>query len=179
MDAAARRELQENLARLADGDRSAFHPLFDTAWPMLRRFARRALGDASLADDAAQSALLKVFARASEFDPAREALPWLLAIAFNECRTLRRQAWRRRKAPLETAGVVAGGGRSPEEEAVRADLHAAARAVLDDLPPADVDVLLSAVEDGRTRPTGVAFRKRLQRARERLRKAWRTRHGTC
>src|SRR5689334_6702592 len=87
-------ELQRLVARVAEGDRDAFHPLFEALWPVVRRFAERSLGGAD-AEDAAQNALVKIFARASELDPARPALPWVIAIAASECRTLRRRAGRR------------------------------------------------------------------------------------
>ena len=169
--------LQEALARLADGDRSAFHPVFTLAWPMVRSFTRALLRGAPDADDAAQEALLRVFERSPAFDPARPAVPWIMAIAFNECRTLRRRRFRRREDAIDAADGLAGHG-SMEDELVRADLVRAARAALDGLPEADVDTLMAALDGDR--PEGVpaaTFRKRLERARARLRRAWRERHG--
>ena len=177
MDAESRRRLQEALTRLADGDRSAFHPVFAESWPVVRAFTRALLRGAPDADDAAQEALLRVFARASLFDPARPALPWVLGIAFNECRTVRRRRSRRAEAGLEAAGHMATAG-SLEDDVVQADLARAAREVLDGLPPAHVETIVAALQDAR--PAGVAagtFRKRLERARQRLRRAWRERHG--
>jgi hypothetical protein len=43
MDRATLSELQTQMERLADGDRSAFHPVFAILWPLLRRFAARHL----------------------------------------------------------------------------------------------------------------------------------------
>ena len=40
------------------------------------------------AADAAQEAMQKVFTRAHQYDPTRHALPWALAIAAWECRTV-------------------------------------------------------------------------------------------
>jgi hypothetical protein len=77
------------MVRLADGDRGAFGPLYDTLWPVLLGFARRALAGSPDAEDAAQTALMKVFSRACDFDPSRDALSWVLGIAAFECRTLR------------------------------------------------------------------------------------------
>src|SRR5437867_2068594 len=108
MDALQHRELQELLARLADGDRAAFPPAFTLLWPVTRSFARAFLGDAAGAEDAAQQALVRLFLRASEFDATRDALPWVLGIVANDCRTLRRRAQRRREGPLESAGARAG-----------------------------------------------------------------------
>jgi RNA polymerase sigma-70 factor (ECF subfamily) len=179
MDADDRHRLQEALARLAGGDRSAFHPVFTLCWPVVSRFTRALLRGAPDAEDAAQEALLRVFARAPEFDRAREALPWVLAIAFHQCRTLRRRAQRRREDALPArAGTRAAA--SPEADLVQADLARAAREVLEGLPPLDAQTLLAALEGAA--PEGVApatFRKRLERARERLRRAFRERHGVC
>jgi len=177
MDAESRRRLQEALTRLADGDRSAFHPVFEESWPVVRAFTRAVLRGAPDSDDAAQEALLRVFARASLFDAARPALPWVLGIAFNECRTLRRRRGRRREEALTAAGDVESPS-SLEADVVQADLARAAREVLGGLPPADVETIVGALEG--SRPQGVAaatFRKRLERARQRLRRAFKERHG--
>jgi RNA polymerase sigma factor (sigma-70 family) len=180
MDAAQRRELQEAMARLAEGDRTAFHPVFETAWPMVRAFARTALGLTADAEDAAQQALLKIFERASEFDRGREALPWILGVVANECRTIRRRTGRRREEPLEGALEPLALGPSPEEGAVTKDLERALRQVLGSLPKADVETLLLALGEagGQASPVPAStFRKRLERARKRLRAAWSARHG--
>ena len=134
MDAHARRRLSADVARLADGDRTAFDAVFAAAWPLLRGFCGRVLGDAHEAEDAAQQALLNVFARSTEYDPARDALPWLLAIAVNECRTLRQRRARRREDQLpETMSVQA----SAERAVLQADLEAAVRELVGDLPTPD------------------------------------------
>ncbi|HEY6321131.1 MAG TPA: sigma-70 family RNA polymerase sigma factor, partial [Thermoanaerobaculia bacterium] len=65
MERVARAALQRQLERLADGDRDAFHPLFVRLWPLLRGFAARCLPREDV-EDAAQEALLRVFARATE-----------------------------------------------------------------------------------------------------------------
>ena len=97
------------MARLADGDRGAFEPLFAALHPRAIRLARMRLG-ASDADDAAQQALLRVFARASEFTPGRPAIPWFYAIAANEIHALAR---RRARAHLREAQVEAAEQDSP------------------------------------------------------------------
>jgi RNA polymerase sigma-70 factor (ECF subfamily) len=179
MDAARRRELQDLLVRLADGDRAAFPPAFAILWPVTRDFARSFLRDEAGAEDAAQQALANLFFRSAEYDPGRDALPWVLAIVANECRTLRQRARRRRETWLEGAAATAAAGPTPEESATRADLERAARAVLDGLPPADVEAILAHV-GAAERPALAAatFRKRVERALKRLRRAWSEKHGT-
>ena len=167
--------MQDALARLADGDRSALHPAFTLAWPVARDFARAALRQAPDADDAAQQALLKLFARAADFDARRDVLPWMLTFVANECRTVRRRHQRRREDPLAAATEQRSGEGGPEAELIERDLARAAREAVAALPSADAETILAALADDR--PRGAAFRKRLQRARQRLREAWSERHG--
>src|SRR4051812_36910792 len=100
------------MRRLADGDRSAFEPVYASLWAPLRAFCRRAL-PADDADDAAQHALLKVFDRASSFEPERDALTWALALAAWECRTLRKRRMRAREVGVEAASAHADAQPSP------------------------------------------------------------------
>lgn len=174
MDRSARDALQRVMGRLADGDRSAFEPVFTVLWPILRGFAARALSGLAEAEDAAQSALLKVFARAAEFDPQRDALSWVLGIAAYECRTLRKSRLRRREeltaAPPESSQMD-----TPEDAAIDRDLHAAAARIVGALSALDAETLLAAARG--ERDPSATFRKRLERAIQRFRKHWRARHG--
>ena len=179
MEPGRRRELQDLLARLADGDRAAFPPAFAILWPVTRDFARSFLRDDAGTEDAAQQALAKVFFRAAEYDRGRDALTWVLAIVANECRTLRQRARRRRETALESAASAAAPGPTPEERATRADLERAARTVLDGLPAADVEAILAHVGGGeRPAVPAATLRKRVERALRRLRRAWSEKHGT-
>jgi len=83
VDQASRRRLHEDLTRLADGDREAFHPVFALLLPLLRRFASRSLPSHE-AEDAAQEALVKIYSRAHEFDSSRDGLSWALGITAYE-----------------------------------------------------------------------------------------------
>jgi RNA polymerase sigma factor (sigma-70 family) len=182
MDAAQRRELHQAMTQLADGDRTAFHPVFILAWPVVRAFAQSLLRDVADAEDAAQQALLRSFERASQFDQTRDALAWLLGIAAYECRTLRRRRGRQREEPLSAASDREAGVPSPEAMLVKEDLQRAAREVLASLAPNDVETIMAALAETPGRPaaiTAAAFRKRLERARRRLRSAWGAKHGTC
>jgi RNA polymerase sigma-70 factor (ECF subfamily) len=175
VDSAGRKELQREMTRLADGDREAFHPVFVRLWPLLNGFAARQLpsGDA---EDVAQQALLKLFARASEFDPGRDALSWALGVAAWEIRTARRRRSRRREQheTPERADLAA----TPEQAAIADDLERAIREAMASLDPRDSGTL-EAYARGE-RPRAVApptFRKRVERALGRLRAAFRERHG--
>jgi RNA polymerase sigma-70 factor (ECF subfamily) len=173
MDPARSAVLQEAMERLADGDRAAFHTVFVITWPLVKAFCRSALPQAD-AEDAAQQALLKVFERASVFEPGRGALPWIFGVTANECRTARRRGSRRREEPLERASGARQGGASPEDEVILQDLEKAARHVLSELGPGDLATILDSLRPPAKGPT---FRKRLERARKRLRAAWSARYG--
>jgi len=163
------------MARLADGDRSAFSHVFDTLWPLLVGFARRLSRDAADAEDAAQQALLRVFEHAHRYDPGQDVAAWALAITANECHAVRRK---RRGVPLDTGGEMEAPGASPEAVAIERDLLAEATDVLGTLRSQDAETLAAAWRGSRPPIPPTAFRKRVQRATERLRAAWRSRHGT-
>jgi RNA polymerase sigma factor (sigma-70 family) len=182
VEEAERAELQRLMADLATGDRSAFRPVFDRVWPLSRDLARRLLNSPADADDAAQEAVTRIFFRAAEFDTRREALPWILGIVANECRSLRKKAKRRREDPGPDRHLESrpDGGSDPEEQAMNGDLARALDELLGTLRPADLETVLAAARGDRRPVDGIApatFRKRLQRAVVRLREAWRTRHG--
>jgi RNA polymerase sigma-70 factor (ECF subfamily) len=180
MERSQRLAVQDAMERLADGDRSAFDALFGALWPLLRAFCRRATGSEADGDDAAQEALVKVFARASSFDPERDAVSWALAVAAWECRTVRRRAVRRREHGLDGAGDARSVDAAADEVLASRQLATAAAELLGALDPRDAATILAAVSgDPAARPpvAPATFRKRLERAMARLRAAWRARHG--
>lgn len=177
MDPAQRLRLKDDLTRLADGDREAFHPVFVCLRPLLRRFAGRHL-PAPEAEDVAQEALLRVFSRAVEYDRERDALTWVLAIAGYEIRSARRRQQRRREQTLESPDPRVAALPDPEQAMIAGDLAAAMDAALLGLGDADAATLRDYARG--QRPEGVAagtFRKRVERGLARLREAWRRRHG--
>ena len=175
MDGAARAELHQCMVRLADGDRSAFSPVYQALWPVLRAFVGRQLPMPE-SEDAAQEALLKVFARASDFDPERDALTWVLGIAAFEVRTARKRSLRRREDLVPQAPPNSDVP-SAEQAIIDRDLEAALLDALGALRPSDVETI-QAVLSGRSPPIPRAtFRKRVERALNRLKLAWRARHG--
>jgi len=162
------------MRRLADGDRAAFDVVFDNLWPLLKRYAQRALGEESQAEDAAQRALLKMFDQASTYDPTRPALAWGLSFAYWECRTERTRARRQRAGELPRE--LASGQESPEDAVVQRELLAIARGLLDELTPAERALLGDQVAPELTAEMSAhnpaTLRKRRQRLLERLVDAW-------
>jgi RNA polymerase sigma factor (sigma-70 family) len=157
------------MARLADGDRSAFDPLFRALHPRAVRLAKLRLADAD-AWDAAQSALEKVFARASEFTPGRPVIPWFYAVAANEIHSSSRRAGAASRR--EGGGLDAIAARDdPEQELGRAELRAAVAEAIDMLDPASMAAIAALLGDAEL-PAAVsaaAQRKRVSRAYARLR----------
>lgn len=171
MERASRERLRDGLAKLASGDRSAFTPVFETLWPLFLGFATRLARDPVAGEEIAQQALVKVFAAAGRFDPERDALSWSLAFVANEARAARRA---RRHEPIEAAAEVASAAAGPEREVERKRWAEALAATLTTLAPSDLETLVAALQED-AGPRSAAFRKRLQRATQRLRAAWRKR----
>jgi RNA polymerase sigma factor (sigma-70 family) len=164
-----RNQLSALLARLADGDREVFSSVFSRAWPLVRAFTGRIAPEHFDADDAAQRALIAVFARASEYDRERDGLAWMLGIARWECRTLMRASSRRRESPLR--GDERRELHSPEDALLDAELRAMLADHLAELSPDDRSALGLEPADHELAPA--TLRKRRQRALARLRESWR------
>jgi RNA polymerase sigma-70 factor (ECF subfamily) len=163
------------MARLADGDRSAFDGVFERLHGPVKRLCLGYLGSEADAADATQEALQKVLERASDYDPSRRALPWALALAGWECRTLARRRQRRREVPEAEAGVRPG---ADEEEAfAQRKLVEAALAVMGTLSEQDRQTLAATFWEEAGQVSGATFRKRRERALTRLRQAFWRIHG--
>ena len=181
-------DLDALMRRLAQGERAAFAGVFAALWPPMQRFCASLLGSEADAADAAQEAMKKIFERAASYDSQRPAMPWAMAIAGWECRTLARKHTRRREvdAPLGHAEEdgweqLAATLASPHDEVAKRRLISAALAALGQLPATDQAVLLSTFweEAGLSAPEvdGATLRKRRERAVARLRKTWRRLYG--
>ena len=166
-----RDRLQAALTSLADGDRSAFDDVFDDLWPLVRAVAARH-AEAADADDIAQSALVKVFFRVGEFDRERDAIAWTLGIVAWEVRSQRQRRRRRREQPLdESAFALPHPDASAEAVMLESEWRAALDVALASLSAADREAIAASLAGDR--PSGSSYRKRLQRAIERLRAQWR------
>jgi RNA polymerase sigma-70 factor (ECF subfamily) len=173
-------ELDLLLARLADGDRSAFPQVFARLWPPIRRLCSSLLRNEADAADAAQEALQKILERApADYDRSRAALPWALAIAGWECRTLLRKRQRRREVPEQERPESA---LDPEQSFVQQDLDRAALEALGSLSEPDRQTLIAtfwaeAAAAPDAAPAAATVRKRRQRALARLRDTFRRLYG--
>ena len=127
------------------------------------------------AADAAQAAMEKILSRAPDYDRARPALPWALAIGAWECRTLARQRFRRREVGDEPA--AAGVTSSFEDEVIQENLTRSAIVAMGHLSDADKETLLATFWDEAASVQGPTLRKRRERALERLRSTFRRIYG--
>jgi RNA polymerase sigma-70 factor (ECF subfamily) len=168
MDAALRTELSAWMARLADGDREPLSAALARLLPELQRFTTNVLHGHADADDAAQRALLSIFARAHEYEPGRDALAWALGIAAWECRTLLRQRSRRRDDAEMPERVDVDA--DPEASMIERELIAAIESAVGVLSTDDRAALGFGEIDGSV--PAATIRKRRQRALVRLREAW-------
>jgi DNA-directed RNA polymerase specialized sigma24 family protein len=160
--------LDELMGRLARGDRSAFEPLYLALQPRALRFARAQVS-AALAADVAQSALLRVFSRATEFEAGRPCLPWFYAIVANEIRGAKRSAARYVLEPLASQGLV-DDSQNAEAALVTRELTRALQLAVDALDADSANALratlgLEPMPDLRA----ATFRKRVSRAYAKLR----------
>ena len=78
-----RRPDPELIALARKGSTAAVEVLFDRYWPHVWKSAYAVTADHALADDAAQEAIEKGFARLDRFDETRPLGPWLKRIAIN------------------------------------------------------------------------------------------------
>lgn len=159
-------ELDELMARLAAGDRTAFDPLFASLLPRAHRLARARVGS-SLAGDVAQATMLKLFARASDFMPGRPLLPWFYAIAANEIRAVRRQQGR---LELVEELPTVPSDETPELQYVERELERALELAIASLDE-DASEAIGALLGRRPSPNlpSATLRKRISRAYAKLR----------
>jgi len=83
------------VARFLEGDRSAFEALARRHQDRVFGFCMRLLGSASLAEEAAQEVLIKVFRNLHRFRGDSKFTTWLYRVTLNHCRNV--QAYRARR----------------------------------------------------------------------------------
>jgi RNA polymerase sigma factor (sigma-70 family) len=121
------------------GDKDAFAALVERHYPALLASCRRMLGDADLARDAAQQAVLRAMLGLDHLRHDERFGAWLVGIGLNVCRSLL-GARGRQPSSLEALlderhlAEPAATGREPADHAEAADLAARVREAIAELP---------------------------------------------
>lgn len=150
-------------------------PAFEALCPIVRRYCRKFLENEADAEDAAQVSLIKMFEQAPDYDKTRSAVGFALSFAYWECRTFRKNAYRRaaREARGPSLTPLSAEG-DPERELSEAELSRFAAELIETLSPEERALLgEEALLNLSPALSPVAQRKRKQRLLERLRSAFR------
>lgn len=173
MDAARRTAISDALARLADGDRSAFAILMTDLWPVVLAFAKRTVREAADAEDVAQEVFVKIASRIADYDRSRDGLTWVYAIAAFEVRTYLRRLQRRREvAPVAEDAEPADPTPSAIDSMIDEEVSIMLAGALGELSDADRALLGVGERSSDAGLSGAAIRKRRQRALDKLRTVW-------
>ena len=127
------RESAPQLLELAKaGDAAAFERLVALHEQLVLRFAQRVLLNREAARDAAQEVFLRLFRSLRRMDEGRELGPWLYRTTSNVCLDLLRR--RREHLPIDLIAEPEFAGRTPEQNAARAEEERLLLAALQSLP---------------------------------------------
>ena len=167
------------LARACQGDEAAFLALYERYRDAIYRFAYRLLGSAALAEDIAHDCFLSLLRRPEGFDPTRASLRTYLYAAV---RNLALKQFRRPRLEVTLDDLkdepTAATAQQPLRQLLAAELSAAVRRAIDNLPQLQREALilfeyeeLSLAEIASVVEADVgAVKARLARARENLRR---------
>lgn len=170
-------DLSELVCRAQQGDRAAYANLVQRFRRMVVTYAYARLGDVQLAEDVAQ----EVFLQASLDLPSLRApgafAGWLRQIALKYCDRVTRRK-RRQKVPLDHARTIATTQSEPLQLVEQRELRRDLLALIAGLPTTERESVLLCDLGGHSQGELAAFlgvpattvRKRLQRARARLRR---------
>ncbi|MHB0875685.1 MAG: sigma-70 family RNA polymerase sigma factor [Anaerolineae bacterium] len=171
------------LARAADADLASRHEAFGQlvalCQDMAYGYAYSMLGDASLAQDAAQESFLVAY---RELERLREpaAFPaWLRRIVLSQCVRMQRRAHYHQEQDIESVADLPDDRDRPAEVAEHMELREALHAAIQALPESERTATVLCYVDGYSQAEIASFlevpaptvRKRIERARTRLREA--------
>jgi RNA polymerase sigma-70 factor, ECF subfamily len=133
-----------------------FDSVFATLYPSLFRYLHRLTGDEDVAEDIAQEAFVRLLGQSL---PEEEVRPWLFTVAMNLVRDRARKRERRQRLLMGKPHLTARPA-LPDEHLERAERIATVRAVLEQIPERDRQLLLMREEGFRydeiARVVGVA-----------------------
>jgi RNA polymerase sigma factor (sigma-70 family) len=153
MDADARRkQLSAGLNRVARGDKSALHLVYDMTSAKLFGVCLRILNDRSEAEDVLQDVYLTVWRKAGSYEESvASPITWLVAIARNRSiDRLRARDADRANLPIEAAANVADASVSAVERLEISEDQARLRDCLQELDERQSAAIRSAFLEGST-----------------------------
>jgi len=177
-----RDEEAELVRRVAGGDRAAFRHLVEAHQRPLSAFARRMLREPAQADDIVQETLLRLWTKASSYNPQSARLTtWLHNIAHNLCVDYLRRSARVQSGDQQQEVESDDDPQSSEQSRRRA---ARVRRALDELPERQRSALLLCHYQGLSNRDAAeilevtvdALESLLSRGRRRLRRELETSH---
>ena len=140
---------EDLMLRVQSGDRAAFDQLAARHLLRLRRACLRILGDAALAEDAAQDALLRAWTRAGQYRPESGSVSaWLHRIAVNGAIDRSRSARPLAELPDSLADRLADASPDAEAQLARAERLDVLREAVAKLPARQRDALLLTYAEG-------------------------------
>ena len=137
------------MLRFQKGDDAAFEELVNKHSRMVLNLVYRYLGDASLAEDAAQDVFVKVYRARSKYSPKAKFTTWLHRISVNHCLNEIRARRPRTAGDMDLGNMLEEpSGEIPDRQLSRLELQEAVRAAVDALPPSQrMAVILARYED--------------------------------
>lgn len=152
MPAANSLSLEDLLAQVALGNRTAFDALYRATSSRLFGICLRVLAQRPEAEDALQDVYTAVWRKASQFDPAKASAPaWLAMIARNKAiDRLRSLPLEQARASLELAQNVEDPAASPAQAAQMATDRVRLEHCLEGLEPKRRSLIRAAFFDGLT-----------------------------
>jgi len=140
--------------------------------PHLRAFSRSLCGNATLADDVAQDAMMKAWHKRDKFKPGTNLKAWTFTILRNQFYSIKRRSWRATSLEPEVAEQTIVSVANPDDSVRLNELRRALNELTDDQREAIILVGASGMSyDEAAEICGVAtgtVKSRVSRARQHL-----------
>jgi RNA polymerase sigma-70 factor, ECF subfamily len=143
--------LSDCITRIATAqDEAAFEVLFRHFAPRLKSYFTKLGGDAAMAEEITQEAMVSVWKNAGQFDPAKaSAATWIFTIARNLSIDRFRQARRPAFDPNDPA-FIPEDEEPPDRQLERAETELKVREVMNSLSPHEKSVLMLSFYENRS-----------------------------
>lgn len=175
--------LQELLARIQDGDETAFNQLFEAVNKRIYRYARYLVSDHSLAEEIASDVFRQVWTKARSYDSARaSAYNWLLLLTRSRAidHLRRRKRLQLRDSPDRDFSDFASSAEGAEQRLLRACRERNVTGILEGLPVSQRSLLhLAFYEDFTHREIAQITGLPLGTVKTRIRSALQTMRQHC